>query len=717
MSNHQIYSLLKHYFGYSEFKKGQKELITKILKGQDVFGIMPTGAGKSVCYQIPALVLDGVSIVISPLISLMKDQVDALKEMGIKAAFINSSLSTKELNEVTENVEAGEYKLIYVAPERLVGDGFLKLLKSIEISLIAIDEAHCVSQWGHDFRPSYTRIAYMVRMLKKRPVIAAFTATATPQVQEDIIKLLELSTPFLITTGFDRANLHFGVVKPKNKFDYLIHFLQNNRDSSGLIYCSTRKTVESLNEKLLKKGFNITKYHAGLSENERTKNQDDFIFDRKQIMVATNAFGMGIDKSNIRFVLHYNMTKNMEAYYQEAGRAGRDGLRAECILLYGASDIVTNKFLIERIDDSSNKINEYRKLNEMIDYCNTDSCLRKYILRYFGEKKLKDECSNCSSCNNNIERTDITIEAQKIMSCIKRVDERFGAGVVVDVLKGANTEKIRSMGFDKISTYGIMKEYDKDTIKEIISYLVAENYIRLTGDKYPILTLNQRAYSILKGKEKVSIKRVIQKMKTDVDPALEPDSRLFEILRAIRRRIAETQKIPPFVVFSDASLRDMSKKYPVTEKDFINVFGVGENKLIKYGDDFISAIKSYVHDNGINIPENTATVQKSKGEKKLEEPKKDTRVITYELYKSGYSIDKIMEIRELTRATIENHLIDCLEKGLSIDTEYIVSRELQLQIIEVIKKNGTEKLKQIKALLPQEVSYGAIKFIISQYSL
>ncbi|MDD2402780.1 MAG: DNA helicase RecQ, partial [Clostridia bacterium] len=486
MSEQQIYSVLKQYFGYDKFKKGQEELIEHILKGQDVLGIMPTGAGKSICYQIPALMSDGVTIVISPLISLMKDQVDALGEMGIKAAFINSSLSTREFRKVLSNARLGIYKLIYVAPERMETESFLQLIKTIKVSLIAVDEAHCVSQWGHDFRPSYVRIADMVDLLPQRPMVAAFTATATPQVKEDIIRLLKLSTPFVLITSFDRENLYFGVTKPENKPKFLVDYLQMsiNEDKPGLIYCSTRKTVEMVSEKLDKKGFSVTKYHAGLPEKERTENQDDFLYDRKQIMVATNAFGMGIDKSNIRFVIHYNMPKNMESYYQEAGRAGRDGVASECILLFSTADIVINKFLIEKSSDSYDKTGDYQKLNKMVDYCNTDNCLRKYILNYFGEMNFPSVCNNCSSCNNEIERTDITVEAQKILSCIKRMDERFGGGVVADVLKGANTGKIRANGFDKLSTYGIMRDYSKDTIKELISYLVAENYVELTSGKY-----------------------------------------------------------------------------------------------------------------------------------------------------------------------------------------------------------------------------------------
>lgn len=695
--------ILKQYFGYTSFRKGQAEIIEKILAGRDVLGIMPTGGGKSLCYQIPALIKDGVTIVVSPLISLMKDQVDDLSAMGIEAAFINSSLTFKQLSAVLTKAQEGAYKLIYIAPERLENEYFLDILKTIPISIVAVDEAHCVSQWGHDFRPSYTRIAKMVQYLPERPIVTAFTATATPEVKADIIKLLELKNPYLLTTGFDRENLYFEVVKPNNKFNYLLNYVNENREEAGIIYCSTRKNVDSIYEKLDKMGLQVTRYHAGLSEKERTQNQEEFLYDRLPIMIATNAFGMGIDKSNLRYVIHYNMPKNMESYYQEAGRAGRDGARAECILMYSAADIITNKFLIEKSGDKSG---DYDKLQDIIDYCNTDKCLRAYILNYFGEQNINDYCGNCGNCNNDIECTDITIEAQKIMSCIKRMDESFGSGLVTDVLRGANTQRIRDMGFNKLSTYGIMKEYSKDTIKEIISFLIAENYIGIKGDKYPILKLNLSAYYVLKGEKKITIKRVIVKQKETKGKEINGyDHKLFANLRQVRKIMAEEQNVPPFIVFSDASLIDMCRKYPMSEEDFLNVSGVGENKLVKYGKQFLSAIRDYVQENSINVNEiPKVKLPKSK--------KEDTRMITYELYTSGKNIAEIMEERGLTRGTIEGHLFDCLKKGLELDYEKFFPVELEPRIIEAIKKCGTEKLKPIKEMLPEEVSYAAIKFMI-----
>ncbi|MDF2591250.1 MAG: ATP-dependent helicase RecQ [Clostridia bacterium] len=586
--------ILQEYFGYSEFKRGQESIIDEILSGNDVVGIMPTGAGKSLCFQIPALVLEGTAIVISPLISLMKDQVDTLNEMGIKAAFINSSLNTQEFRSITAKAQQGDYKLLYIAPERLETESFWGLLSQLDISLIAVDEAHCISEWGHDFRPSYTKIAEMIARLPKRPVVAALTATATIQVKQDIIRLLKLKKPYVQITGFDRENLYFSVEKPRKKFDFLLKYIKKNITNTGIVYCSTRKTVESVCKQLNENGISATRYHAGLTDEERIANQEAFIFDKAQVIVATNAFGMGIDKSNTRYVVHYNMPKTMENYYQEAGRSGRDGERAECILLFSAADIITNKLLIENSGNNVDRTNEYKKLQEMVDYCNTDSCLRKYILSYFGEDDSPNECGNCGSCNGNVESTDITTEAQKILSCIKRTNERFGSGIITDVLKGSGTEKLRTLGFDKLTTFGIMKEYSKETIKEIIAYLIAENFIDVKGDKYPILALNLKAYGLLKGETELCIKRVIIKETPKAKKSEHKVSNdLFEKLRGLRRVIAEEHRVPPFIIFSDTTLKDMCAKLPLTGDNMLEVSGVGKFKLEKYGDRFIELIKEY----------------------------------------------------------------------------------------------------------------------------
>ncbi len=609
----EVLATLQNYFGFDSFKKGQDEIIGKILDGADVLGIMPTGAGKSLCYQIPALVLTGTTIVISPLISLMKDQVDALAQLGARAAFINSSLSREALQSITMKARSGEYRLIYIAPERLEMESFQAVLGSMDIALVAVDEAHCISQWGHDFRPSYRKIEAMLDKLPKRPPVAAFTATATPQVKTDIINMLKLKQPHVLVTGFDRENLYYEVEKPSDKFDYLNNFLGRYGHSSGIIYCSTRKTVDTIFSKLKNLGYSCTRYHAGLPEKERLENQEAFIHEQSSIIVATVAFGMGIDKSNIRFVLHYNMPKTLENYYQEAGRGGRDGEATVCVLLYSPADIITNKFLIEKGKSNYARTDDYKKLQKMIDYCHTGNCLRQYILRYFGENYLPEECGNCGNCHNIVNHTDITVEAQKILSCIKRTGERFGSGMVADVLRGARTTKIKNLGFENLSTFGLMPEYSKSNINEMIAYLVAQGLVDVKGGNYPVLSLNSAAYEWLKSGKQMTIKRVIKKepsqkvaagknsnLKTQSGANLELDNDsqvLFEALRQLRRDIASEQNVPPFVVFSDATLRDICRKLPTSETALLNVSGVGNYKLEKYGQQFLTVIKEHMQKN------------------------------------------------------------------------------------------------------------------------
>ena len=653
--------LLKKHFGYDNFRKGQEEIISHILNKQDCLAIMPTGAGKSICYQIPALTFEGTTIVISPLISLMKDQVDSLIQNGISATFINSTLSTNEYFQTIENAKLGMYKIIYVAPERLNSDTFISLLNQLNISMFAIDEAHCVSQWGHDFRPSYTEIANIILNLKKRPVVTAFTATATELVKTDIINLLKLSNPFTLTTGFDRENLSFSVETPIDKKSYLLDFLNNHKQSSGIIYCLSRKNVDNLYEELLKQNFSVSKYHGGMTDKAREENQNNFVFDKTSIMVATNAFGMGIDKSNIRFVIHYNMPKDLESYYQEAGRAGRDGANSECILLFNRSDIVSNKFLIEQSGSASAKLVEYQKLNDMVDYCNTDKCLRKYILEYFGEKTDYENCNNCSNCNSEIESTDITTDSKKIMSCIKRMRERFGIGLVTDVLKGSKTAKIKSMKFDDLSTYGIMSDYSKDTIKELISFLVSENYINCVGDQYPILTLTPACADVLFNGKQVFIKRKIEKVKVK-SVGIAYNTELFGILSSIRKKLAEELNVPPFIVFADSTLIEMCLIYPTTLDELYKVSGVGKYKADNYGKYFLHEIQKFVEEHNIEKKSNVVAEIKSKKIKIPKEPKAEkepTKITTYNLYISGKSIEEIALLRGMTQRTIENHLLEC----------------------------------------------------------
>lgn len=726
-------SLLKEYFGYENFRPGQDEIIKHILNKEDCLGIMPTGAGKSICYQIPAMLLPGITIVISPLISLMKDQVDNLNEIGIPATYINSTLTNSEYSQTIENILYNVYKIIYVAPERLNSDTFINLLNKLNISMITIDEAHCVSQWGHDFRPSYREIANVILNLKERPIVSAFTATATQIVKDDIINLLHLSAPYTLTTGFDRKNLNFSVEIPENKKDYILKFLEDSPKDSGIIYCLTRKTVDSLYDGLLNLGYNVSKYHGGMSENDRTKSQEDFTYDRTQVMIATNAFGMGIDKSNIRYVIHYNMPKDLESYYQEAGRAGRDGDNSKCILLFSRADIVTNKFLIEQTSSEFNNKIEYDKLNDIVDYCNTDKCLRKYILEYFDETPTFNNCVNCSNCLSDIETTDITLDSKKILSCIKRMNERFGSGLVTDVLKGSKSAKIKSLGFDNLSTYGIMGEYTKDTIKDLIYYLITEGYIKTVGDKYPILVLDVSANEVLFNDKPVLIKRKIEKIlpkdiKYNSKEELNYDTSLFEILRDLRKEIATINNIPPFIVFTDVSLKEMSTYFPIDVERMLKITGVGINKLEKYGNIFIETISKYVLENNIEIPESndengqtilSSNLQFDTNNKELKKGsvgvKEDTRVVSYNLYKDGKSIDEICEIRNLKRQTVEGHLIKCYEFDMDIDLSKDVNLQFKDLIYQAIDELGFEKLRPLKDALPSGISYFDINYFVAKY--
>lgn len=603
-------SILKKYFGYDSFRDGQETLVQNILDGRDVLGVMPTGAGKSICYQVPAMLSKGVTIVISPLISLMKDQVYSLTEAGINSAFINSSLDDNEYRKILNGCRNNEFKLIYVAPERLLSFEFLNLTKYIEISIVAVDEAHCISQWGQDFRPSYQKIVEFIESLNsKRPVVAAFTATATKEVRDDILKILNLKNPKILVNGFDRKNLEFIVKKSKNKFEDVCEFLNGREKETGVIYCSTRKTTEMVCEKLNEIGINAVRYHAGLGEAEKKRNQEDFIYDRARIIVATNAFGMGIDKSNVSFVIHYNMPSSIESYYQEAGRAGRDGGKATCLLLFSQKDIITQEFLIEKGSDNENidtetemflKERDRKRLRIMENYVHSYSCLRKYILNYFGDSHT-GKCNNCSNCKKEFEEVDITLEAQKILSCVYRVNESFGQTIIADILKGSKNEKVRKFNLDKVSTYGIMKE-SKIDIKEIITFLVIDKYLETTSEKYPVLKLGKNATKVLK--EKKQVKMLItkfEKVETKSNTkAGYVNKKLLEILKGVRMEFAREKKVPAFIIFSDSTLVDMAIKLPKNMKEMLGVSGVGQTKLERYGEKFLFEINEFLKSNQKN---------------------------------------------------------------------------------------------------------------------
>ncbi|MCL2338210.1 MAG: DNA helicase RecQ [Firmicutes bacterium] len=583
--------ILQQYFGYDEFREGQSELIGALVHGRDVLGIMPTGAGKSLCYQVPAMLLPGVTLVISPLISLMRDQVQALVANGIAAAFINSSLPPSQWPRVLANARGGQYKIIYIAPERLLAPSMLELVQSLPIPLIAVDEAHCISQWGQDFRPSYLDIPQFVEGLPKRPVLAAFTATATPRVREDILQKLGLKKPLTLVTGFDRPNLYFEVQQPKDKYAALVQYLKEN-DGSGIVYCSTRKEVESVTAKLIADNYSAARYHAGLSDGERSRAQDNFLYDRIKVIVATNAFGMGIDKSNVRFVIHYNMPQNVESYYQEAGRAGRDGLPGDCVLFYARKDINTALFLINQSENQDEIIRNKQLLNHMERYCETDGCLRRFMLRYFGEPAT-DDCGNCGNCNGNFVETDVTIDAQKVLSHILRLNragKRFMFTHTANILLG------KSDDFTDLSTFGIMKGTPRHYIRRLITRLTAlgyvydDGYLSVTPQANEVLFKNVRV-TMRGNKPEVSAQAKGAK-KPAAEPGYEISEDLFAKLKELRLEIAREEQVPAFVIFSDATLVDMCRKYPRTEDEMLSVSGVGQVKLKRYGERFLTLFRA-----------------------------------------------------------------------------------------------------------------------------
>ena len=599
---------LKILFGYDSFRAGQKSVIDSILAGRDAFAVMPTGAGKSVCYQIPAVLLPGITLVISPLISLMQDQVKALNEAGVQAAFINSSLSEKDYNETIRKARQGTYKIIYIAPERLVTEGFLALAKSVPVSMVTVDEAHCISQWGQDFRPSYMKIVEFVKTLEKRPIISAFTATATETVREDIICTLGLHNPFTLVNGFDRENLFFQVDKPKNKEQYILKYISEHSGDSGIIYCATRKNVDNIYELLKGKGVSVGKYHAGMSAEERKKMQDDFVFDYTSIVVATNAFGMGIDKSNVRFVIHYNMPQSMENYYQEAGRAGRDGLDAKCILLFSPQDIVINRFLLDHkemqdLDPSDRETvreRDARRLQVMERYCYTTECLRNYILKYFGENPEKP-CQDCGNCLREFETLDMTEAAKKVINCVYEAKGRYGRQIIIDTVAGAKTARLEEIGAARYKSYGVLAGTNKNLLRRLIEQLVLEGYLRV-GD-YQVLKLgdisglkNPEASVFVKitDEDKQPEKTAKTKKKAkSVETLTSSGYKLFERLKKLRLEIAREESMPPYIIFSDKTLIDMAAKMPASKPEMLDVSGVGENKFAKYGERFLEVIEEY----------------------------------------------------------------------------------------------------------------------------
>lgn len=580
----QAQQILKKYFGYDSFRSGQQQVIENVLNGRDTLCVMPTGGGKSLCYQVPALYVEGTTIVISPLISLMKDQVDLLHSNGVQAAYINSSLTFGQINETMENVKKGYVKLLYIAPERLENELFRQELSKLHVPLVAIDEAHCISQWGHDFRPSYRTISSLVSLWEKKPTVIALTATATPTVSEDICSLLHIKEEDSFITGFSRDNLSFKVLIGENREQYIKKYVKNNANEVGIIYAATRKSVEAVYELLLKNGVRVAKYHGGMGEAERTEEQNRFLQDEVQVMVATNAFGMGINKTNVRFVIHYQMPRNMESYYQEAGRAGRDGLPSECILLYSSSDEQTQRFLIDQAQDRSRIPLELKKLQSMVDYCHTENCLQSYIVQYFGEARIS-ECGQCSNCIDGRPKLDVTEDAQKVLSCVARMGQKFGKTITAQVLAGSRNKKIE--GFKHLSTFGILKSMSAKEISSFIEFLISEKVLLVQPGQFPTIYISDEGKAVLLGN-----KKVLRRTKIEVS-AVKQDDPLFEHLRAVRKELAEKEGVPPFVVFSDKTLKDMCDKKPTDEEMFLSVSGVGQNKLERYGSIFLREIKEF----------------------------------------------------------------------------------------------------------------------------
>ncbi|WP_028243262.1 DNA helicase RecQ [Pseudobutyrivibrio ruminis] len=604
-------SILKKYYGYDDFREGQEAVINTILEGNDCLAIMPTGAGKSICYQIPALMFDGITIVISPLISLMQDQVKALKSAQIEACYINSSLTDLEIAKVFADVSAGKYKIMYVSPERLDNVKFWEYCRSLNISMVTVDEAHCLSQWGQDFRPSYLRISEFVKRLPKRPVLSAFTATATAAVKNDIIERLELINPQITSTGYDRTNLYYRVEATTKKEKYVVDYILQHQNQAGIIYCATRKNVEKIYEALIKADINATMYHAGLSNSNRKKNQDDFIYDRKDIIVATNAFGMGIDKSNVRFVIHYNMPQSIENYYQEAGRAGRDGEEAECTLLFSSQDIVINKFLLENKDFSNVspedvelvKHNDSLRLKSMIEYCQTTSCLRDYILTYFGENK-KGDCNKCGNCSREYKVADMKEQAKWVINCVAETKGSYGINVVIKTLRGARSSKLIDIGTVNYKSYGQLKDETEVNLRTLINQMICDGLLVQTDSKYSVLRMGN--IDRLKQAEPYNVKQcksVKKKAPSNniKDKKDKKDETLFELLRKLRLRLAKEEGMPPYIVFSDKTLVDMVNKCPKTIDEFLDVSGVGQAKAEKYGDEFIGAIVEYSRNSSKNM--------------------------------------------------------------------------------------------------------------------
>jgi ATP-dependent DNA helicase RecQ len=694
-----VLETLRTVFGFESFRPNQESIIESILRGRDVFAVMPTGGGKSLCFQLPARMMDGVAVIISPLISLMKDQVDAARENGIPAAFMNSSMTAQEISGVYRILKQNAVKLLYIAPERFAMPHFLETLKTFPISLFAIDEAHCVSEWGHDFRPDYLSLSLIPKEFPNVPV-AAFTATATKKVQEDIIERIGLRRPFSVRASFNRENLFYEVKQKSRVESQILDFLMAHHGESGIIYRTTRDSVMETADFLATKGIRALPYHAGLPPEQRNKNQEAFNRDEANVIVATIAFGMGIDKSNVRFVLHADLPKNIEGYYQETGRAGRDGEPAHCLLFFGRGDIPKIRYFIDRTEDEGERSIALQKLKQTVDYASHNVCRRKHLLAFFGECYPGDNCGGCDICTGSVEQIDVTADAQIIMSAISRTQQRFGIGHVIDIVTGADTKRIRELKHNEIKTYGAGKHKDKKHWRFLVDEFLAQDMIRQEGDPYPVLKLTQKGLDVLYGGEEAKALKREESVKTKAGRAGDSghyDKALFERLRSLRKKMAEEHQVPPYIIFSDKTLHEMCRHFPLTLPEMRRISGVGDAKLERYGEAFASEVKKYLDENpGSGIPEiRSAASMHPSVERSAKKKKGESAEETYEFFKRGMSPEDIAKLRKLSPSTVSSHLEQLIREGREMDIDRLVSPAKRKEIEELFLSMGQWSLNPV----------------------
>ncbi len=695
---------LKEIFGYNTFRPYQKEIIQAILEQQDVLAILPTGAGKSLCYQLPAMLMPGTAIVVSPLISLMQDQVVSLFKNGIPAAFLNSSLHYQEIMDVLNHLS--DYKLLYIAPERFADTSFIQRLKEIPLSFFIIDEAHCISQWGHSFRVEYRKLSILKQTFPHQPIMA-LTATATKEVEKDMISQLKMKEPQLIKGSFDRPNLTIRIHQKAQPEAQLIEFLEKQQDKSGIIYAATRKTVDETFIRLQQEGFCVGRYHAGMTDQERTFSQNAFLHDQVMWMVATVAFGMGIHKPDVRFIIHLDMPKTIEQYYQEIGRAGRDGLPAECFMLYGTQDLILYKAFLEKLEDPVIRKQIKLKTDKMYALCTSIQCRRKELLHYFGEVVSTSSCTACDNCIDDVEMVDGTMIAQKILSCVFRLHQNFGIRMVMDVLRGSKSQAVLNRGFERLSTYGLLSDLPEKEVRYYIESLIHMGFLIVMEGDYPVLKWTKNAKQVIEGKEKVQFrKKIFKEVKPKESQIVLNDKQLFQQLKQLRTELAQQEKIPPYVIFSDRSLQEMAVYYPKNEQEFSRINGVGPVKWSKYGQKFLEKIQQYQSNRPLPISEKVMSPIQRKSS--IEE--------TIRLYQEGHSMAEIMHIRQLARSTILTHLTEGIQQGLNLDISSLVTHEKQKMIENIIKEVGVGKLAPIKEKLPEEFTYDEIRLVVSFYT-